>query len=716
MKAIKRLTALVIMLCILLSALPVTASAEIASGSCGYFMDWTLNDNGTLSISGTYKMFDFELGLAPWSDYSEHIKKVVVDISDRIGTAAFSLCYNLTSVSLGEFVNVIGPYAFYGCTNLKSIPLRKVNNIGDYAFALSGLTSITIPSNVSSIGQLPFLGCSNLNKITVEQNNNYFSSDSSGVLFNKDKTELIQAPGGLTGTYTIPSSVKTIRAGAFALCEKVNEIIIPSSVTSIGDSAFEACSGLKRITVAGNNGHYSSDSSGVLFNKNKTELIQAPCALTGKYTVPGTVQYIRSLAFELCGNLTNITIPGSVTEIGANAFYYCQKLETVTIQNGVSNIDDSAFAFCRSLKNLSLPVSLTRIGAYAFSECSALKTLTIPDSVISIEEGAFSYCTGLTSVRIESGSVGEYAFYACEKMDTVKIGEGVECIYSQAFAYCSNLTNIAIPKSLSDIKKETFLECSKLTTVFYAGTSTERNDIIIRSYNSEISNAIWHYECVELQGKYGAYYCGECDKCYFLDGSESHFTDVLTDNWQFTHAKYAVEHNLMAGTGTDAYGRVTFLPDNAITREEFVQVLYNAENKPAVESEKVFPDVADDGWYKNAVLWAFENNIASGLGDGSFGIGRKITRQDLALMLYKYAALKGYSVNATTDIILQYGDGSIVSDYAKTAMDWAVTNGILSGKGTAGKPLSTFRLDPAGTASRAECAAMLRNFMLKFNT
>ena len=145
-----------------------------------------------------------------------------------------------------------------------------------------------------------------------------------------------------------------------------------------------------------------------------------------------------------------------------------------------------------------------------------------------------------------------------------------------------------------------------------------------------------------------------------------------------------------------------------------MQVLYNAEGKPAVTIANPFPDVKDNGWYKNAVLWAKENNIANGGGDGRFGVGAKITRQDLALMLYKYAALKGCSLQAQSGKINDFADGNKVATYAKTAMDWAVTNGILSGKGVAGQPLSTFQLDPAGTATRAECAAMLKNFMTAF--
>ncbi len=196
-------------------------------------------------------------------------------------------------------------------------------------------------------------------------------------------------------------------------------------------------------------------------------------------------------------------------------------------------------------------------------------------------------------------------------------------------------------------------------------------------------------------------------------GDGSVFADIDTTSWQYSAAEYALENNLMAGKGTDSYGRVNFDPNSPITREEFVQVLYNAEEKPPVDSDKNFPDVKN-AWYKNAVLWAYEVGIASGLGDGSFGIGKNITRQDLAVMLYKYAKMKGYSLDAEDGKINQFADGNKVSDYAKIAMNWAVTNGVLSGKGTAGKPISTFRLDPAGTATRAECAAMLRNFMEAF--
>ncbi len=193
------------------------------------------------------------------------------------------------------------------------------------------------------------------------------------------------------------------------------------------------------------------------------------------------------------------------------------------------------------------------------------------------------------------------------------------------------------------------------------------------------------------------------------------FADISQSSWQIVAAVYACNKGLMSGKGLDANGNVRFDPDNSITREEFVQVLYNAEGKPAVDSNKQFPDVAADGWYKNAVLWANSQNISSGMGNGNFGVGANITRQDLALMLMKYAALKGCSLEAEEGKIDQFADGDKVAGYAKTAMDWAVTNGILSGKGNPGADISTFKLDPTGTATRAECAAMLKNFMTAFD-
>ncbi len=190
----------------------------------------------------------------------------------------------------------------------------------------------------------------------------------------------------------------------------------------------------------------------------------------------------------------------------------------------------------------------------------------------------------------------------------------------------------------------------------------------------------------------------------------SPFSDVKENAWYYPAVMFVYGNDLMAGKGKDNKGNMIFDPNKPIPREEFVQVLYNASGKPAVDIENKFPDVKN-AWYKNAVLWANANDIANGKGNGDFGVTESISRQDLALMLYKYARMNGYDLTANTGEIDKYADGQKVSSYAKTAMDWAITKGVMSGKGTKGEDISTFKLDPAGTATRAECAAMLKNFM-----
>ena len=180
------------------------------------------------------------------------------------------------------------------------------------------------------------------------------------------------------------------------------------------------------------------------------------------------------------------------------------------------------------------------------------------------------------------------------------------------------------------------------------------------------------------------------------------FDDCIPGAWYIKAVQYSYDNGIMAGKKPGQFD-----PNGNITRNEFTQILYNMEGKPAVSIANPFSDVDVNKWYAKSVLWAYSKGITSGKPDGTFGVDQKISRQDIAVMLYKYAQIKGYKTNYDSTAINGYKDTKDVSGYAKTAMNWAITQGILSGKGKAGDPKSKLSLAPVGNATRAECSSMI---------
>ncbi len=182
------------------------------------------------------------------------------------------------------------------------------------------------------------------------------------------------------------------------------------------------------------------------------------------------------------------------------------------------------------------------------------------------------------------------------------------------------------------------------------------------------------------------------------------FADVYADDWFYNDVMFAYEKGLMTGIYAD-----NFLPHGNTSRAEIAVTLYRMEGSLAVEGRNSFTDMeygADKVWYYDMVTWAQQNGIMDGSGDGRFGAGEPLTREELVSILYRYAKVKGYDVTGT-EMPDSFTDRSDVSDWAQEAMTWAVSRGIINDRGNN-------LLEPKGAATRAEVAVMLHRFIEKY--
>lgn len=179
------------------------------------------------------------------------------------------------------------------------------------------------------------------------------------------------------------------------------------------------------------------------------------------------------------------------------------------------------------------------------------------------------------------------------------------------------------------------------------------------------------------------------------------FTDVLPGSWYFDAVRYAEQNGLMSGVSA-----TSFAPSATMTRGMIVTVLYRMEQEPDAKGTNVFSDVRSGSYCEDAIIWATGANLVSGYGESLFGPNDAITREQLAVFLYRYAAYKGYDVSARA-LLNGFADQEQISRYAYEAMSWAYAEGLISGK-------STSTLAPLGEATRAEVATILMRYCEKF--
>lgn len=379
--------------------------AGVYTGTCGEGAEYTLDENGTLTITGNGSIdFGAFRGFGKEDD-KRVIKKVVIssgmigignfafeNCSDlksveipasvtSIGSAAFKDCSGLESMNIDEAnttyenpegsnaivekssktlvagckntkipddVKIIGAYAFCGCSDLKSIEIPdNVSEIQVAAFDdCSNLTAIHIPAGVDKIALGVFMGCSNLNSITIDSaNRSYESPGNANAIIDKGTMTLLEG----SNNTVIPEGVKRIWQNAFAERIHLKSITIPASVTSIVGMPFSDCDSLEEIKVDADNAIFDSRNNCNAIIESATNTLIAGC---GKTVIPEGIETIGDSAFEIVKTLTHVTIPKSVTEIRGYAFERCENLSTVNLQKGIQTIGYGAFTECVGLTNL----------------------------------------------------------------------------------------------------------------------------------------------------------------------------------------------------------------------------------------------------------------------------------------------------------------------------------------------------------------------------
>ena len=443
--------------------LELSASAETTTEPQVWIEDnltWTLTADGTLTISGTGAMKDYNAAenLSPAYMNSDVKKVVIEDGVTSIGELAFFKCSSLTNITIPDSVTCIEYAAFHGCSSLSSITIpNSVTSIGIYAFVIcSSLTSITIPDGVTSIGYGAFSECSSLKTISLSCKSSLKKSDFG------DQANLVSYTNQHLLTKTAAKAATCTESGnkEYWTCKHCGKYFLSDDTNPATATAVE----LSETVIPALN-HKNAITRGA-FEPTETE----PGYSGDRYCPDCDTVFEKGYTYWNEGNLTwKLDADGTLTISGTGAMknydyndnpspvYNNSNVKKVVIEDGVTSIGNSAFNECISLTSITIPDSVTSIGAYAFQSCSNLTSITIPDSVTSIGASAFNSCSGLTSITIPDSvtSIGNFAFSYCISLTSITIPDSVTSIGSYAFYNCKNLTTISL-SCKSSLKKSDF--------------------------------------------------------------------------------------------------------------------------------------------------------------------------------------------------------------------------------------------------------------------
>jgi hypothetical protein len=513
-------------------------------------------------------------------------------------------------------------------------------------------TDITIPDGVTRIDDYAFYFCSKLKHVNI------------------------------------PDSVTIIGSWAFYSCYGLETLIIPDSVIVVGDFAFDFCSGLSSVTIGKN----LTTTSSFMFSN---------CSRLTDVIIPNTLKGINEATFSGCNSLAGVAIPDSVTSIGDYAFSNCIGLTTIAIPSSITYIGNGLFYNCTRLSVILIPNSVTSIGMETFSGCTSLTNLTIPNSIRDIGNEAFYNCSKLDSIVIPNSmtGIGSNVFYGCSGLSNVTIPNSVTSIDANAFYYCFGLDRVTIPESVASIGANAFYGCTALTGVKFLGNAPKLDDSSFRA-------------------------CALSFKIYYIDGKTGFTnpwhgyattTDVfiprvfsdISDHWGKQSINSLTAKGVINGYKVSP-GVYEFRPDNPMKREEFAKIITVAYNVFDPTATSSFSDCSAGTWFVPYVGSLENEKLTTGMGDGLFGVGQNMSRQDTATMLakamVKYQEITLPDAISTDTIVAGFTDVADMSSYAKAPVAFFVNAEIIKGYTL---EAGGFEFRPKANITRAEISKIM---------
>lgn len=551
-----------------------SASAEVASGTCGDNITWTLDDNGKLTISGTGFLFGNHI-----FENNPSIKTLVIEYGiTGVSTGEFMGCSNLEEISVADSVTRIGNNTFTGskwldeqrkkdpfviindilvdaatCKGEVTIP-QRVRVIGEDSFYKAPiwkvnipesveiidfgafercmqLTSINIPDSVHTIGSSAFMDC---NLWSVQIGKGVKTIDSEAFYGNKNLSEI-----------TIPDNVETVGFQAFRNCKNLMSVNIGSGVKTLSPDCFLDCEKLEEINLSKDNPYYTYVND-VIYNKDMTELaltqntkywyisegvIRIQKGMSNESVeyvyLPDTVKEIDEFGFSGCAQLKSISLPSTLERIGLCGLDGCTSIEEIVIPDNVTFTDQCVMSTCYNLKKIDLSCNplYTLMSSDSFSYNYSLETIEIPQNIKTIGGDSFYCCSSLKSVTLHEGlkEIEWNAFLNCEKLKSVKIPKSVTHIYDQAFGYNN---------SWKEDEATYKMECIPDFTIYcYKGTEGERyakdngfKYVLLEECKHDYSVEKVPATCLKFG--YDLHTCKKCGEKF-----KDNFTDLLGHDW-----------------------------------------------------------------------------------------------------------------------------------------------------------------------------------------